>query len=129
MRGVVEEIEFDGYLIPAGWNVIIMPLLTHRLPEIYAEPDRFDPDRFAPPREEDIKYPYSLIGFGGGVHSCIGVEFAKMEMKLILAALLDRFDWTTVPLPATDYPVRRPVQLQPTLTIKLVPLKTRSLVE
>lgn len=128
MRGVVEEIEFDGYLIPVGWNVIIMPLLTHRLPEIYAEPDKFDPDRFAPPREEDIKHPYSLIGFGGGVHSCIGVEFAKMEMKLILAALLDRFDWTAAPLPETDYPVRRPVQLQPTLTATLVPLKTRSLV-
>jgi cytochrome P450 len=65
------------------------------LPEIYAEPDLFDPDRFAPPREEDTKHQYSLIGFGGGAHSCIGVEFAKMEMKLILGILLDNYGSAT----------------------------------
>ena len=125
IRGVIEDIEFDGYLIPAGWNVMIMPLLTHRLPEIYAEPDLFDPDRFAPPREEDTKQPYSLIGFGGGAHSCIGVEFAKMEMKLILGILLDKYDLVSDPLPdGVEYPVRRMVETVPKLTATLTPLKS-----
>ena len=62
-RMAIEDIEYGGYLIPAGWFIFIFPMLTHRLPEIYQDPDSFDPDRFAPPREEDKKYPYSLIGF------------------------------------------------------------------
>ena len=107
IRGVTEDVEFGGYLIPAGWNVMVSTLFTHRLPEIYAEPDKFDPDRFAPPREEDSKQPYSLIGFGGGAHSCIGVEFAKMEMKLILGILLDNYDLVSDPLPnGVEYPIQ-----------------------
>jgi retinoid hydroxylase len=124
IRGVLEEIEIDGYLIPAGWNVMVSTIFTHRLPEIYAEPDKFDPDRFAPPREEDTKQPYSLIGFGGGAHSCIGVEFAKMEMKLILGILLDNYDLVSDSLPdGVEYPVRRMVETVPKLTVKLTPLK------
>ena len=125
IRGVTEEIEFGGYLIPAGWNVMVSTLFTHRLPEIYAEPDKFDPDRFAPPREEDSKQPYSLIGFGGGAHSCIGVEFAKMEMKLILGILLDNYDLVSDPLPdGVEYPIRRMVETVPKLTAKLTPVRS-----
>ena len=125
IRGVLEDIEVDGYHIPAGWNVIASPMFTHRLPEIYAEPDKFDPDRFAPPREEDSKQPYSLIGFGGGAHSCIGVEFAKMEMKLILGILLDNYDLVSDPLPnGVEYPVRQLVTTVPKLTAKLTPVKS-----
>ena len=120
IRGVTEDVEFGGYLIPAGWNVMVSAIFTHRLPEIYAEPDKFDPDRFAPPRAEDTKHPYSLIGFGGGAHSCIGVEFAKMEMKLILGILLDNYDLVSDPLPdGVEYPVRRMVETVPKLTVKL----------
>ena len=124
IRGVTEDVEFGGYLIPAGWNVMVSSLFTHRLPEIYAEPDKFDPDRFAPPREEDSKQQYSLIGFGGGAHSCIGVEFAKMEMKLILGILLDNYDLVSDPLPdGVEYPIRRMVAAEPKLSAKLTPRK------
>lgn len=125
IRGVLEDIEICGYQIPAGWNVIAAPIFTHRLPEIYAEPDKFDPDRFAPPRLEDTKQPYSLIGFGGGAHSCIGVEFAKMEMKLILGILLDNYDLGSDPLPDdVEYPIRQMITAQPKLTAKLTPLES-----
>lgn len=106
-RMAVTDIEYGGYLIPAGWYVCVFPMLTHRLPEIYKEPDSFDPDRFAPPREEDKKQPYSLIGFGGGVHSCVGVELAQMEMRIILSTLLQKYDWTVTPTTAEIAPVRR----------------------
>jgi retinoid hydroxylase len=119
-RGVLQDIEFGGYRIPAGWTIILSPLFTHRLPEIYAEPDLFDPDRFAPPRAEDSQDPYALIGFGAGIHSCIGVEFAKMEMKLILGILLSQYHVVSAPLPAgTEYPVRRVVETQPKLSLAL----------
>jgi cytochrome P450 len=50
-RVATADIEYAGYNIPAGWYVMIFPQLTHRMPEIYQEPDLFDPDRFAAPRE------------------------------------------------------------------------------
>jgi len=96
-RGVLKDIEYAGYRIPAGWLVTISPMLTHRLPELYTDPDRFDPDRFAPPREEDKKHPLALMGFGHGSHRCLGMEFAQMEMKIVLSTLLRHCDWTVKP--------------------------------
>jgi retinoid hydroxylase len=117
-RVATADIEYDGYLIPAGWFVFIFPMLTHRLPEIYQDPDTFDPDRFAPPREEDQKQPYSLIGFGGGVHSCLGVELAKMEIKIILSTLLQKYDWIVTPTTTEISPVRSPFTMQKRLQAK-----------
>ena len=119
-RMAIEDIEYGGYLIPAGWYVCVFPMLTHRLPQIYQQPDSFDPDRFAPPREEDKKQPYSLIGFGGGVHSCIGVELAQMEMKIILSTLLQKYDWTVTPTTAEISPVRRPFTMHKKLKATFV---------
>jgi retinoid hydroxylase len=119
-RMATADLEYAGYLIPAGWFVCVFPMLTHRLPEIYQNPDAFDPDRFAPPREEDKKQPYSLIGFGGGVHSCLGVELAQMEMKIILSTLLQKYDWTVIPTTAEIAPVRRPFTMQKQLKATLV---------
>ncbi len=119
-RVATADIEYDGYLIPAGWFVFIFPMLTHRLPEIYQDPDAFDPDRFAPPREEDQKQPYSLIGFGGGVHSCLGVELAKMEIKIILSTLLQKYDWTVTPTTTEISPVRSPFTMQKRLKAKFI---------
>ncbi|WP_309744782.1 MULTISPECIES: cytochrome P450 [unclassified Chamaesiphon] len=115
-RAVVEDIEYAGYTIPAGWYVIIFASMTHQMPEIYKDPESFDPDRFAPLREEDKKYPYSLIGFGGGAHSCIGMEFANMEMKIILSTLLQKYDWTVTPTIAEISPVRKALSMQKKLT-------------
>jgi retinoid hydroxylase len=121
-RAAIEDIEYAGYIIPAGWYTIIFPSMTHRMPEIYKDPESFDPDRFAPPREEDKKYPYSLIGFGGGAHSCIGQDFANMEMKIILSTLLQKYDWTVTPTLAEITPVRKPFTMQKRLTAHVNPL-------
>ena len=121
-RVALADIEYAGYLIPAGWFIFISPMLTHRLPEIYQHPDTFDPDRFAPPREEDKQQPYSLIGFGGGAHTCIGVELAQMEMKIILSTLLQKYDWTVTPTTAEIAPVRRPFTMQKQLKATFTPI-------
>jgi retinoid hydroxylase len=124
-RVATADIEYGGYLIPAGWFVFIFPMLTHRLPEIYKDPDTFDPDRFAPPREEDQKQPYSLIGFGGGVHSCLGVELAKMEMKIILSTLLQKYDWTVTPTTAEISPMRQPAKMQKQLKATFIKIPSQ----
>lgn len=115
VRGVVKDIEYAGYHIPAGWYVDISPMLTHRLPELYTDPDRFDPERFAPGREEDKKHPFGLVGFGSGPHSCLGFEFAQMEMKIVLSTLLRHYDWTVTPDRSSIAPVRQPSKVQDSL--------------
>ncbi|BBD61915.1 cytochrome P450 [Nostoc sp. HK-01] len=110
-RGVVKEFEYDGYYVPAGWQLYYSILTTQNLPEIYPEPERFDPDRFSPQRQEHKQYPFSLIGFGGGPRVCIGVAFAKMEMKIVAAHLLRSYDWEILPnqsLATVRIPTNRP---------------------
>lgn len=111
-RGVVKDIEYAGYLIPTGWYVDVSPLLTHRMPELFANPDAFDPDRFAPPREEDKKHPFALVGFGSGRHGCLGFEFAQMEMKVVLSTLLRQYEWTVMPEKSAIAPIRQASKTQ-----------------
>ena len=92
MRSVMRPFRVNGYELPAGSLAIASPAVSHRLPELYSEPDRYDPDRFAPGREEDRKASYALIGFGGGKHRCIGMVFAYQQIKVIWASILRRYD-------------------------------------
>jgi cytochrome P450 len=96
-RGVTAAVEFGGYVLPPGTLVIYSPWVTHRLPEIFRDADRFDPDRFAPPREEHRVTPYGLVGFGGGPRLCIGQAFAQLEMKVVASVLLRGYTWDIDP--------------------------------
>ncbi len=95
-RGVLKPVEFAGYEIPIGTMVRLGVSAGHRLPTVFAQPDAFDPDRFAPPRDEERKTPYGLIPFGGGTRICIGINFAQIEVKALVAHVLRRFDLTPV---------------------------------
>jgi len=84
----------DHHLEPGTW-IVISPTIAHRIAEVFPEPMRFDPDRFAPPRLED-KQDYAFIPFGGGRHKCMGNAFALLQVKAILAVLLRRFEFELV---------------------------------
>jgi cytochrome P450 len=120
-RGVMHDVEFAGYVIPAGAQVRLSLAGCHRLPNIFADPDRFDPDRFAPPREEDRRVPYSLVTFGGGPRLCIGINFANIEVKALAAHVLRAYtlvpamDETPVDLGfiTTMVPTGIPMRVQP----------------
>lgn len=92
MRRVVEDFHDGDVVAPAGGLAMVSPAAGHRLPEVFAEPDRFDPDRFAPGREEDRRARNALIGFGGGHHRCIGSAFAQQQIKMIWSVILRRFE-------------------------------------
>lgn len=92
LRTVEEEIELGGYRVPPGWLVIVSSAVAHRLDSLFPEPDRFDPLRYAPPREEDKQHRFALIGFGGGIHKCTGMNFAYNEMMVIAALFFQQFD-------------------------------------
>jgi sterol 14-demethylase len=109
-RTNAEEYELDGYRIPKGWLTMLCPAVAHRLPHVFADPDRYDPDRFAPGRAED-RQPNALIGFSGGFYRCPGSAFGTSEIRVALAGLLERFTLELVdrdPAPAFDLGVTRP---------------------
>jgi cytochrome P450 len=107
VRVVVKPLQFDGYDIPPGWLVRYATIISHFLPEVFAQPDTFDPERFAPPREEDKRTPYSLVGFGGGARHCLGKPFARIFLQTLLVIALQDYDWSVsvgqpVPLRGDD---------------------------
>ncbi len=101
-RTAIEADEILGYHVPAGTNVMVSPHVIHQNPRYWKDPATFDPDRFAPDaRERRAKFAY--IPFGGGPRSCIGANFAMMEMQIAITALLQSFDLEI----AQDTPVER----------------------
>jgi cytochrome P450 len=120
-RGVVREVEFAGYTIPVGTLVRLGLAACHRLPDVFANPDAFDPQRFAPPREEDRRVPYSLVTFGGGPRLCIGINFANIEVKALAAHVLRHYHLepasadppVQVGLTATILPAGAPMRVAP----------------
>ncbi|MFY1693008.1 cytochrome P450 [Plantactinospora sp. WMMB782] len=87
-RMAESDVVVSGYRIPANTKVVVAPWVTHRHPEFWPDPERFEPDRFLG-RQERPRYAY--FPFGGGPRSCIGEHFALLEMTVLLSALLARY--------------------------------------
>lgn len=86
-----KEFTYDGYFIPKGSHLSLLSYLTHRLPQWWTDPERFDPLRFAPDREEHKQHKYIYLPFGGGTHRCLGMAFAGLVNKSFLHALIHRY--------------------------------------
>ena len=92
IRLAEEDIDVGEYSIPAGWPVFVTAKVAQRLPEWFGDPQNYDPLRFAPGRQEDRGHRFAMIGFGGGVHKCVGMNFANTEMTIITALLFQQFE-------------------------------------
>ncbi len=89
-REAVEDVELGGYTLRRGSWVFIAPYIVHRDPNVFANPETFDPSRFAQDRIESI-VPYGYIPFGGGPRICIGNSMATMQIMLMAVTVLQRF--------------------------------------
>ncbi|MCA2226204.1 cytochrome P450 [Nonomuraea aurantiaca] len=87
--------EVLGYRIPAGTLVGCSLAVSNRIPGDFPEPDRFDPARYAKPREEDLINRWTWVPFGAGRHRCVGANFAMIQLKAIFSVLLR--DWEFEP--------------------------------
>lgn len=86
-RRTLADCMLGGYLVARGDGILLSPYVSGRDPALFAEPQRFRPDRWlgAPPP------PFAYFPFGGGARLCIGEAFARMEGTLVLAAVTQRF--------------------------------------
>ncbi|NXY93807.1 cytochrome P450 [Streptomyces sp. BR123] len=96
MRRTTEEVELGGFTLPAGTEVAFSLYALHRDPALYAEPDRFDPDRWLPERRKEIPRE-AFVPFGSGNRRCIGDGFAWTEATIVLATVLARWQLRPVP--------------------------------
>ncbi|XP_067005981.2 cytochrome P450 4C1 [Anabrus simplex] len=94
-RYLESDLQVGKHLIPSGVNVYIPTFLIHREPELYPQPDKFDPDRFLPENAKG-RHPYAYIPFSAGPRNCIGQRFALMEEKVVLSTILRNFRVTSL---------------------------------
>lgn len=85
-----EPLELVGYRFPAGTRFMFSQWVIHRRPDIWGDADVFRPERWDP--EAGEKPPqWAYFPFGGGPRTCIGMPFAQMELRLLLATILQRY--------------------------------------
>ncbi|MEM7135185.1 MAG: cytochrome P450 [Myxococcota bacterium] len=91
-RTAMEDCEVHGHRVKKGDWVCVSPIVAHREEAVFKEALRYDPDRCGPDRQEDRR-PFAYVSFGGGRHRCLGSAFALLQMKVILAVLLNHYDF------------------------------------
>jgi cytochrome P450 len=95
-RRAVRDFEFGGYTIPDGAYVNYCSWASHRIPEVFPEPEAFIPERFE--RERKAALPRgAYVPFGGGRRICIGKRFGQTEVKLVATMLLQRLRLDALP--------------------------------
>lgn len=90
-RIALQDIKYDGVVIPEGTPIFYSPYMSHRDPGSFPNPNCFDPDRWDPALGPDRARVSHLVGFGGGPRICLGKSFAKLQMKIMLYELLTRY--------------------------------------
>ncbi len=82
-RKALADDRLGEYFVPAGTHILISPFLIQRSPQLWEEPDRFDPDRMAPDQLED-RHELAFCPFGAGPRKCIGDALARVEIQMHL---------------------------------------------
>ncbi|RZC71899.1 hypothetical protein C5167_035055 [Papaver somniferum] len=114
------DFTYAGYFIPKGWKLYWSATSTHKNPEYFPDPDKFDPSRF----QGKGPAPYTFVAFGGGPGMCPGREYSRIQMLIFMHHVVRRYRWEKLlpgdekikvnpfPLPAKGLPIR----LQPRTT-------------
>ncbi|HEX2016265.1 MAG TPA: cytochrome P450 [Solirubrobacteraceae bacterium] len=95
-RQSVEPFEFAGVRVPGGAPVNYSSWVSHHLPHVFEDPERFWPERFCTERRRRLPKG-AYVPFGAGSRICIGMRFGQLEVKLIAAMVLARFGLQLAP--------------------------------
>ncbi|NP_001106223.1 cytochrome P450 CYP4G25 [Bombyx mori] len=111
-RQVNQEITLpsNGKKIPAGTTLVIATYKLHRRPDVYPNPNKFDPDNFLPERSANRHY-YAFVPFSAGPRSCVGRKYAMLKLKVILSTILRNFRVISV-LKESDFKLQADIILK-----------------
>ncbi|RLU27446.1 hypothetical protein DMN91_001250 [Ooceraea biroi] len=90
IRKLEEDVKIRSYIVPAGAELFLDIVHLHRNPDVWPNPDKFDPDRFLPDLVQN-RHPFAYIPFSAGSRNCIGQRFAMMELKTVIGTLVHNF--------------------------------------
>jgi cytochrome P450 len=96
MRFAVDDDLMGEYRVPGQSNIVLCPYVTHRHPDFWDNPEGFDPDRFSPQRSEG-RHRMAYFPFAGGPRKCIGDSFAMMQLPIVVAMIVQRYQIDLVP--------------------------------
>lgn len=115
-RDLVDDDEIGGFHIPAGSSIFMSPYVTHRHPEFWSNPDAFDPENFGPDAPKRHKFAY--FPFGGGMRKCIGFQTALLQMRVLIATVVQHLDLSALP----GHPIVRGalISLRPLEGVRLI---------
>jgi len=85
-RRALKDDHLGDYFVPAGTEIYISPYFIHRHPNLWEDPDRFNPDRFGPNHSHD-RHLLAMLPFSAGPRNCIGELFARVEMQIHLMTI------------------------------------------
>ncbi|OAY44512.1 beta-amyrin 28-monooxygenase [Manihot esculenta] len=112
-REAMADFSYADYTIPKGWKLYWSAISTHRNPECFPEPEKFEPSRF----DGNGPAPYTFVPFGGGPRMCPGKEYARLEILVFMHNVVRKFKWEKLlpeeniivdplPIPAKGLPIR-----------------------
>ena len=90
LRTTTENIEIDGHVLPKGVSLSIIFFQIHRHPDLWENPNEYNPLNFHPSKAEG-RDPYAYMPFSAGYRNCIGQNFAIIEEKMVIASIINRF--------------------------------------
>ncbi|MFN2214766.1 MAG: cytochrome P450 [Anaerolineales bacterium] len=96
IRQAIEDDVLDGHTIQANSSIFINIYSVHHNPDVWENPEGFDPQRFLPDKIKEIPR-FAYLPFGGGPRQCIGNNFALMEAVLALSMITQRYELNLVP--------------------------------
>ncbi|XP_058078127.1 abscisic acid 8'-hydroxylase 3-like [Magnolia sinica] len=110
-RKAAQDFEINGYQIKKGWSINLDVVSIHHDPQLFPQPNMFDPSRFDTPMK-----PFSFLGFGSGPRMCPGINLARLEISVFIHHLVCRYEWkplarddsvhpTLVRMPKNKYPI------------------------
>ncbi len=116
-RRALRELDINGHRVPANTQVWLNVEGIQRDPAIYTNPDSFDPERFSDGRAEHKRHRFAWIPFGAGAHTCLGLQFSELQVKMLMHLLLTQYEWTIEPGPMQYIPFIKqkndvPIQLR-----------------